>query len=84
VQSLHALRQGALEDDVKGEFVVIGRQSLGLALSGIAELPFLFEEDFFLVGLAATCRSTGGEMPAESVSADHECRIRIYIYIYTR
>ena len=77
MQSLDALRQGALEDHVKGEFVVIGGESLSLAFSGIAEFPVFLEKDLFLVGLAATGGSASGEMPAEGFpSVGSKCENR--------
>lgn len=64
VQSLDALRQRPLQNDVKGELVIVGGKNLGFALSSIAKRPDFFEKDFLLERLAAAGGSARGEMPA--------------------
>lgn len=48
VQSLEALRQRALQDDIEGELVVVGGQCFRLALPGISELPGVLQKHTFL------------------------------------
>ena len=46
-QALDRLRQGTLEDEIKGEFVVAGAQDLGLSFPTVLEFPgFLVENTF--------------------------------------
>lgn len=43
-QTLNALRQRTVEDDIEGVFVVARTQSFGFAFAGLAESPGFFVE----------------------------------------
>lgn len=79
VQALDTLGQGAFEDDIERELVVVGGQDFSLAFSSLAELPDFFEKDFFLVRLAATGGGARREVPTIDLAKQRE-RER---YIYT-
>lgn len=53
-QTLHALRHGALQNDIKRVFIVARSQDLCLALAGVTESPCLVVEDSLAPGFATT------------------------------
>lgn len=56
-QALNTLRQGTIQDDVEGKFVVISWQNLRLPFTCIPKLPGLLKERTFSPGFPT---SSGG------------------------
>lgn len=61
-QTLNALRQRALENDIERKFVVVCRKDLSLALGRLPECPCLFVERAFPPWFPST-RGARGNLP---------------------